>query len=174
MTTRLELFESHVTWITRRASHKARTMGIPAGDLPDAVNEALLAVWRLTETYDPSKGAFKAYVSRRMYGAVTDYARRLFGRRNPRPLRNAVSITRQKVKFLVDSMSFHSGINSTEEIKEWMRNAFNDRDCTALSMYVDGYTLADIGERLGVSEARACQMMQRIRGQAQNSLKSYL
>jgi RNA polymerase sigma factor for flagellar operon FliA len=163
----------------------SRCMRIPPtslADRDDVASAAMIGLISAVDRFDPRRGVpFEAYASLRIRGAVVDELRRVDerGRADRRPEGAALAIS---LDALMESGTHQGPVvddgfserHDQEDLKTRIQDALGrlparQREVIA-RYYGDELTLREAGARMGVSEARACQL----HGRAIQSLRREL
>jgi len=163
----------------------SRCMRIPPtslADRDDVSSAAMIGLIGAVDRFDHRRGVpFEAYASLRIRGAVVDELRRVDerGRADRRPEGAALAVS---LDALMESGAHHgpvvddgfSELHEQEDLKTRIQDALGrlparQREVIA-RYYGDELTLREAGAKMGVSEARACQL----RGRAIQSLRREL
>lgn len=135
----------------------ARSMAYKANattvfDHDDFYQEARTAAWQAGEQYEPREGGNRtAFVIERMKWRMLDAQRAAYGRTHPQPL--AVDILPEPdAEEPDDSWELHHYVTGLFPLLPWQQ-------AVLLSLhYYAGIPLRTIGEALGVTESRVCQI----------------
>lgn len=183
-TARQELIERHLP-LCRQLARATKVLPTGARGPEDLEAAGVVGLIQAVDRFDPSRGIpFKGYAALRVRGAILDEVRRLDElTRDARRLacedehRGAVSL-----EFLqergemgdpteiaeVDARAAHDGLRDDVE-RALAAIPVRERAILA-SYYSDGLTLATIGRRLGISEARVSQLHTRAIAQLRSVL----
>jgi RNA polymerase sigma factor for flagellar operon FliA len=164
------------------ASRIARGMNVPVGGVagPDDIESAaLIGLIDAVDRFDPGRGVpFEGYASLRIRGAVLDEVRRVdeLGRADRRRQRAAAAqgeagSYQGTVSLEVDiDRGFHRGAEQDELAERYEAEDLRTRVRSAMTClpprqrevveryYGQSLTLREAGLRMGISEARACQL----------------
>jgi RNA polymerase sigma factor for flagellar operon FliA len=151
----------------------SRCMRIPPtslADRDDVASAAMIGLISAVDRFDPRRGVpFEAYASLRIRGAVVDELRRVDerGRADRRPEGAVLAIS---LDALMESGAHQGPVvddgfserHEQEDLKTRIQDALGrlparQREVIA-RYYGDELTLREAGARMGVSEARACQL----------------
>lgn len=163
----------------------ARCMRIPStslADQDDVASAAMIGLIAAVDRFDPDRGVpFEAYASLRIRGAVVDELRRVDerGRADRRPEGAELAVS---LEVLLETGT-HQGpavddgfaeLHELEDLRTRVQDALGrlparQREVIA-RYYGDELTLREAGAKMGVSEARACQL----HGRAIQSLRREL
>jgi RNA polymerase sigma factor for flagellar operon FliA len=151
----------------------ARSMRIPQTSLvdrDDVSSAAMIGLIAAVDRYDPARGVpFEAYAAMRIRGAVVDELRRVDERgradRRPESAELAVSLDVLMESGAHQGPAVDDGVSERyeqEDLKTRVQDALGrlparQREVIA-RYYGDELTLREAGVRMGVSEARACQL----------------
>ena len=151
----------------------ARCMRIPStslADRDDAASAAMIGLIGAVDRFDPRRGVpFEAYAALRIRGAIVDELRRVDERgradRRPEGAELAVSLDDLMDKGAHVGPVVDDGFSEryeNEDLKTRVQDALGrlparQREVIA-RYYGDELTLRETGAKMGVSEARACQL----------------
>ena len=151
----------------------AHCMRIPPtslADRDDAASAAMIGLIGAVDRFDPRRGVpFEAYAALRIRGAVVDELRRVDERgradRRPEGAELAVSLDELMAKGVHQGPAIDDGFTERfeqEDLKTRVQDALGrlparQREVIA-RYYGDELTLREAGVKMGVSEARACQL----------------
>jgi RNA polymerase sigma factor for flagellar operon FliA len=151
----------------------SRCMRIPQSSLADSddvASAAMIGLISAVDRYDPQRGVpFEAYASLRIRGAVVDELRRVDERgradRRPEGAELAISLDVLLEKGAHQGPAVDDGFTERfeqEDLKTRVQDALGrlparQREVIA-RYYGDELTLREAGAKMGVSEARACQL----------------
>ena len=151
----------------------ARGMRVASGSLmdPDDVRSAAtLGLIDAVDRYDPDRGVpFEAYAAQRIRGAVIDEVRRIGDRRRAETAETAVRTVSFDELTEDDWQRVPAAITDDLDVP-FEREDLRARVQRALSTlpprqrevlgryYTESLTLREAGRRMGISEARACQL----------------
>jgi RNA polymerase sigma factor for flagellar operon FliA len=151
----------------------ARCMRIPStslADRDDAASAAMIGLISAVDRYDPRRGVpFEAYASLRIRGAIVDELRRVDERgradRRPEGAELAVSLDDLMERGAHQGPAIDDGFTERyeqEDLTTRVQDALGrlparQREVIA-RYYGDELTLREAGAKMGVSEARACQL----------------
>jgi RNA polymerase sigma factor for flagellar operon FliA len=139
---------------------------------PAQKNAALIGLWEAAKKYDPSRGyKFKTYAFLRIIGAMQDEnrsdehirSRSPYYRRDGNPVPQVVHISALSTD---DENNPFAWIGDDGKPPDWINREWllSLLPCGQLRdvcerYYFDGFTMREIGEQLGVSESRVCQLV---------------
>lgn len=147
-----------------------RVSNATVADRDDVASAAVLGLIDAVDRFEPSRGVpFEAYAALRIRGAVVDELRRLDerGRSDRRREDAAIAISLDE---LLEAESHWLPIAEDDVHERYDREDLAHRVQTALDRlparqrevlaryYGDSLTLREAGARMGISEARACQL----------------
>ncbi len=151
----------------------ARCMRIPTASLADrddAASAAMIGLISAVDRFDPRRGVpFEAYAALRIRGAIVDELRRVDERgradRRPEGAELAVSLNDLMERGVHQGPAVDDGFTERyeqEDLKTRVQDALGrlparQREVIA-RYYGDELTLREAGAKMGVSEARACQL----------------
>ena len=151
----------------------ARCMRIPPtslADRDDAASAAMIGLIGAVDRFDPRRGVpFEAYAALRIRGAIVDELRRVDERgradRRPEGAELAVSLDDLMERGAHQGPAIDDGFTERyeqEDLKTRVQDALGrlparQREVIA-RYYGDELTLRETGAKMGVSEARACQL----------------
>lgn len=143
----------------------ARRFRMPPDDAEGVALEALVEAAR---KFDPAKGTFKAYANRVIAGRIADAKRQediLSRHERDRqrdgygaPTRRRVRLTPSSLRVLGTPASQDMAVDHARTMAK-VKALLSPRLLTVVEMTAEGKTLKQIGAHLGVSEARACQLL---------------
>jgi RNA polymerase sigma factor for flagellar operon FliA len=151
----------------------ARGMRVASGSLMDADDvrsAATLGLIDAVDRYDPERGVpFEAYAAQRIRGAVIDEVRRIGDRRRAEDAETAVrtvsldELTEDDWQRVPAALSDDLDLPfEREDLRARVQRALStlparQREVLA-RYYAEALTLREAGRRMGISEARACQL----------------
>ena len=151
----------------------ARGMRVASGSLMDADDvrsAATLGLIDAVDRYDPDRGVpFEAYAAQRIRGAVIDEVRRIGDRRRAEDAETAVrtvsldELTEDDWQRVPAALSDDLDVPfEREDLRTRVQRALatlpaRQREVLA-RYYAESLTLREAGRRMGISEARACQL----------------
>jgi RNA polymerase sigma factor for flagellar operon FliA len=157
----------------RLAEAIARGMRVAAGSLMDADDvrsAASLGLIDAVDRFDPSRGVpFEAYAAQRIRGAVIDEVRRIGDRRRTEDAASAVrtvsldDLTEEDWHGVPAAIADDLDVPfENEDLRTRIEGALaglppRQREVLA-RYYAESLTLRETGQRMGISEARACQL----------------
>lgn len=143
----------------------------------DAAQEACIAVWQGSRSYDPSRGVpFRNYVAKRIVGGIKDLIRSEIGRDGESmPLRNALAIAEANVqdpdrRYVVlndGSKPVLRRLIECEEVRLLHEACFEDHEHWQLDSWAGLVTQRVIARRRGVSESYVSLCASRFRAELQ-------
>ncbi len=166
---RAALIERHMPR-ARALARRVRLVGCAVADADDVGSAALLGLIDAVDRFEPGRGVpFEAYASLRIRGAIIDELRRIDERgRGADPDATPRSIS---LDGLLAADAAEGFLATDDEIDEpFEREDLRGRVQGALEglpprqrevlarYYADALTLREAGARMGISEARACQL----------------
>jgi RNA polymerase sigma factor for flagellar operon FliA len=183
-TARHALIERYLP-LCRRIAHATKVLPTAARGSEDLEAAGVVGLIQAVDRFDPSRGIpFEGYAALRVRGAVLDEVRRLDDLSRGARLRAREDDHRGAVslEFLqergemgdpaeiaeVDARAAHDGLRDDVE-RALAAIPARERSILA-SYYSDGLTLATIGRRLGISEARVSQLHTRAIAQLRSVL----
>ncbi len=153
-----------------RALARRIRVATPLADADDMVSAALLGLIDAVDRFEPGRGVpFEAYASLRIRGAIVDELRRVDERgrgADPEAKPRAVSldglVEEEWQAFLAVSDECLDEEFDREDLRGRVQVAIEglpprQREVLA-RYYADSLTLREAGARMGISEARACQL----------------
>jgi RNA polymerase sigma factor for flagellar operon FliA len=153
--------------LARALSRRVRMVGSPLSDADDLGSAAVLGLIDAVDRFEPGRGVpFEAYAALRIRGAIIDELRRVDERgRSAEETPRAVSldglVEEDWTRFLaaddeVDAKFDHEDLCGRVE---GALASLPPRQREVLARYyADSLTLREAGLRMGISEARACQL----------------
>jgi RNA polymerase sigma factor for flagellar operon FliA len=153
--------------LARALSRRVRMVGSPLSDADDLGSAAVLGLIDAVDRFEPGRGVpFEAYAALRIRGAIIDELRRVDERgRSAEETPRAVSldglVEEDWMKFLVSHDEVDAKFDH-EDLCGRVEGALatlppRQREVLA-RYYADSLTLREAGQRMGISEARACQL----------------
>ncbi len=153
--------------LARGLSRRVRLVGTPLADADDIASAAVLGLIDAVDRFEPGRGVpFEAYAALRIRGAIIDELRRIDERgRSSDELPRALSLD----GLVEDDWTAFLAADDEVDAK-YDREDLRGRVEAALRMlpprqrevlaryYTDALTLRQAGLRMGISEARACQL----------------
>ena len=156
--------------------HIVRKMGMDRIDHDEAVAIGLLAMVEAAPRYDPSRGQFSSFIAPRIRGAVIDEYRKLYGRKDHsmRPVLWSLDKLLQDAAGHEDmhTMLILSLEDTSVHWQEWGESAVDTRkvmrrlrprERVIVRQRAKGRTFKSIGDELGISESRVCQVLRKMR-----------
>ncbi len=153
-----------------RALARRIRVATPLADADDMLSAALLGLIDAVDRFEPGRGVpFEAYASLRIRGAMVDELRRVDERgrsadpeTNPRPVSLDGLVEEEWQAFLAVSDEWLDEEFELEDLRDRVQIAIDNlppRQREVLGRYyADSLTLREAGVRMGISEARACQL----------------
>jgi RNA polymerase sigma factor for flagellar operon FliA len=163
---RVALIERYLP-LARALSRRVRMVGSPLSDADDLGSAAVLGLIDAVDRFEPNRGVpFEAYAALRIRGAIIDELRRVDERgRSAEETPRAVSldglVEEEWTRFLAADDEFDAKFDH-EDLCGRVQGALatlppRQREVLA-RYYADSLTLREAGLRMGISEARACQL----------------
>ena len=160
------LIERYVS-LARSLARRVRMVSSPLSDDDDIASAAVLGLIDAVDRFEPGRGVpFEAYAALRIRGAIIDELRRVDERgRSAGEMPRAVSldglVEEEWMQFLAASDEVDEKFDH-EDLCGRVERALatlppRQRELLA-RYYADSLTLREAGLRMGVSEARACQL----------------
>ena len=166
---RASLIERYLP-LARDLSRRVRAIGTPVTDSDDLASAAFLGLIDAVDRFEPGRGVpFEAYASLRIRGAMIDELRRTGER-----ARNTEAEDQPRIVsldglleddwrdvFTASEAPFDDAFDR-EDLRYRVQGALDglpprQRELLA-RYYADSLTLREAGQRMGISEARACQL----------------
>lgn len=153
-----------------RALARRIRVSTPLADADDMLSAALLGLIDAVDRFEPGRGVpFEAYASLRIRGAMVDELRRVDERgrgadpeTNPRAVSLDGLVEEEWQAFLAVSDEWLDEEFELEDLRGRVQIAIDNlppRQREVLARYyADSLTLREAGVRMGISEARACQL----------------
>jgi RNA polymerase sigma factor (sigma-70 family) len=177
-----KLLEDHITFAEVIA---IEYFNIPMADYKEAFSEAYLALNRAVEKYDQDKGEFIPFAARSIRNALnTLYAKQLrMAKMFPKSLDSppswksssgsGSSSSKSLVRTIVDSrqnVRRQVGLQEADSVLNEVMDALSPRERSVLEKIRLGFSLSEIGERMGISK----QAVHKISAPALVKLRSHL
>jgi RNA polymerase sigma factor for flagellar operon FliA len=155
--------------LARSLARRVRMVGSPLSDSDDLASAAVLGLIDAVDRFEPGRGVpFEAYAALRIRGSIIDELRRVDERgrsadvdATPRPVSLDGLVEEEWVQFLAASDEVDAKFDH-EDLCGRVQGALRTlppRQREVLARYYgDSLTLREAGQRMGVSEARACQL----------------
>ncbi|MEK7863412.1 MAG: sigma-70 family RNA polymerase sigma factor [Chloroflexota bacterium] len=168
-TARAELIERYMP-LARALSRRVRLSDTPVADAEDLASAGLLGLIDAVDRFEASRGVpFEAYASLRIRGAVIDELRRVDERGRsamvagkPKALSLDCLVEEEWQAFLATADTEVDDAFEREDLRGRVQLALDGlppRQREVLGRYyADSLTLRETGVRMGISEARACQL----------------
>jgi RNA polymerase sigma factor for flagellar operon FliA len=166
---RATLIELHVP-LAKALARRVRLVDCPLADADDLASAALLGLIDAIDRFEPGRGVpFEAYASLRIRGAIVDELRRIDERgrgaaaeERPRPVSLDGLVEDDWQAFLASGENEIDEAFELEDLRSRVQHAIDtlpprQREVLA-RYYADSLTLREAGARMGISEARACQL----------------
>ncbi|AEJ43788.1 sigma-70 family RNA polymerase sigma factor [Alicyclobacillus acidocaldarius] len=148
-----------VYYIARRYRYRAERLGIEFDDL---VAAGLLALCRATLFYQSEVGKFVGFAA----PTIARELKKLILRAGRRPLQRSILLDfedeEEGEKHVESRDLWHEADWSVVEIREFMAG-LTPRDREIVGWTVAGYSQAEIGRRLGVTQPSVCRALRRVR-----------
>lgn len=149
----------------------ARSYFLVGGEEDDLVQEGMIGVYRAVITYN-EQSPFKPYAIKCIKSSIITTVRRSLGQKNI-PLNNYVSISGfddddiEKSQIVMDE-TFQPElkyINSenVQELKDKIKEVLSTLEQNVLTLFLQGYSYTDIGEKLNKKPKSIDNALQRIR-----------
>ncbi len=136
------------------AKKKKKALNSPQIMYEDLVSEGYLALLKIQEKYDQSKGSLAGYSSKRICGAMDEYAHEIlqWGRRHTKTSvprgKSMSSLSREEDHFYYDD-GFNKLIEDLPEEGQKILRWY----------YLDCFNYEQIGKKLGVGKSRVSQII---------------
>ncbi len=156
--------------LARGLARRRRLVDTPVTDQDDLASAAFLGLIDAVDRFEPGRGVpFEAYASLRIRGAIIDELRRIDERgrsagaaTQPRPMSLSGLVEEEWLHFLTTTDETPDDKFEHEDLRGRVEAALRglpprQRELLA-RYYADALTLREAGQRMGVSEARACQL----------------
>jgi RNA polymerase sigma factor for flagellar operon FliA len=153
--------------LARALSRRVRMVGSPLSDADDLGSAAVLGLIDAVDRFEPGRGVpFEAYAALRIRGAIIDELRRVDERgRSAEETPRAVSLDGLVEEDWTNFLAAHDEVDAKfdhEDLRGRVEGALatlppRQREVLA-RYYADSLTLREAGLRMGISEARACQL----------------
>lgn len=176
------LVTSCVPLARKIAGAMGRRIPLPQEDLESA---AMLGLVQAARSYDPAQGSFEGHASRRIRGAILDEARDAddlsrhqrqavkAGRTDVRaPVHVAYDDIAERVAGEAQAGTVAEWI-SAEHLRELLRHLPRRLQVVVRRSFLDDATLSQIGDELGVTESRACQLLNEAKERLRVRLQPY-
>lgn len=150
----------------------ARSYFLNSGDSDDLIQEGMIGLFKAINTYDGSKSSFSNYVYLCIKSSIISAIKKSNAFKNV-PLNNYVSIyglneDADDKNSAISDLSFdpeETFINreTANELKVCIKNVLSSLEFKILVLYLEGYTYAEIGERVNKPLKSIDNAIQRIR-----------
>lgn len=149
----------------------ARSFFLSDGDNEDLIQEGMLGVFRAVNTYN-GKAGFKSYAYQCVKNSIISAVKKSSRDKN-KPLCNYVSLSgfvggdNDKTELIIDSCADpetrYIDSESTSEFFNKIKGILSDFEYEILTIFLQGYTYAEIGAKLNKSAKSIDNALQRIR-----------
>lgn len=165
--------------LIRKAAHRTarRTKGMLQPE--ELYGDGYEAIRTCVVRFDASKGVpFEHYAARRVYGAMQDVLRewmhsrvktsgvRLRNVQHPMSLQEVIYESEEGLTFTLlstEALAVQDADHGDNDLARLVLESVNTTDSLILRRYyMDGRTLKEIGDEIGLSESRVCQRVARI------------
>jgi RNA polymerase sigma factor FliA len=153
--------------LARGLARRVRMVDSPLSDADDIASAAVMGLIDAVDRFEPNRGVpFEAYAALRIRGSIIDELRRVNERgRSAEELPRSVSLDGLVEDDWTHFLASDDGIDAKfedEDLRGRVEGAIaslppRQREVLA-RYYADSLTLREAGARMGVSEARACQL----------------
>ena len=160
---------------------KARSMFLIGGETEDLIQEGMIGLFKAVQDFNPEKEASfycfsKLCIDRQIYSAVTSA-----GRKKHSPLNGYVSLSdaselereEQWNQASVPSISPEEAIIDRERmeiIREKLDERLSPMELTVMQLFLEGYSYAQMAERLGKKQKSVDNALRRIKAKLQDIL----
>ena len=160
---------------------KARSMFLIGGETEDLIQEGMIGLFKAVQDFNPEKEASfysfsKLCIDRQIYSAVTSA-----GRKKHSPLNGYVSLSdaselereEQWNQASVPSISPEEAIIDRERmeiIREKLEERLSPMELTVMQLFLEGYSYAQMAERLGKKQKSVDNALRRIKAKLQDIL----
>ena len=160
---------------------KARSMFLIGGETEDLIQEGMIGLFKAVQDFNPEKEASfysfsKLCIDRQIYSAVTSA-----GRKKHSPLNGYVSLSdaselereEQWNQASVPSISPEEAIIDRERmeiIRETLDERLSPMELTVMQLFLEGYSYAQMAERLGKKQKSVDNALRRIKAKLQDIL----
>jgi len=144
-------------------------------DEQELVDVAIMALIKARRRFDPAKGAWSTFAAPRAFGAMKDALRELDhvprlerarAKKDGRVLKELLSIDRSPHDLVprdmpAEGLGPHDGAAASDEWAR-LRLVLPERQAELVERYFRrDQTLREIGREIGISESRACQLLEK-------------
>ena len=156
---------------------RARALFLAGGETDDLIQEGMIGLFKAVRDYETDKGtAFRSFASlcieRQMLSAVQNS-----NRKKHSPLNSSVSLDadpENEIGTIVRSEDNPEEIlidrENAEVLEGKMREFLSPLENDVLDLYLEGYSYADIGEKLNKSPKSVDNALRRIRGKIRDNV----
>ena len=161
---------------------KARSMFLIGGETEDLIQEGMIGLFKAVQDFDPDRETSfyrfsKLCIDRQIYSAVTSA-----GRKKHSPLNGYVSLSDSEEleweerwrRPAVSTVSPEEALinrESMEMIQEKLGERLSSLEWSVLKLFLEGYSYAQMADKLGKKEKSIDNALRRIKGKLQDILE---
>jgi RNA polymerase sigma factor (sigma-70 family) len=175
------LVTAHLPLAKKVAAAMARRMPLPREDIESA---AMLGLVQAARAYDATRGSFEGFATVRIRGAIQDEARAVdpLGREHRKAVKagrpGAHAPVHVDIHDVATQVSGEVGSTvaewtSAQHLREMLRHLPKRLQVVVRRSFLDEATLSEIGDELGVTESRACQLLTEAKERLRVRLQPY-
>lgn len=162
---------------------KARSMFLIGGETEDLIQEGMIGLFKAVQDFDPDRETSfyrfsKLCINRQIYSAVTSA-----GRKKHSPLNGYVSLSDSEEleweerwrRPAVSAVSPEEALINRERmemIQEKLGERLSSLEWSVLKLFLEGYSYAQMADKLGKKEKSIDNALRRIKGKLQDILES--
>ena len=179
MNTMQELVEQYVPYANKLACQKKKTLPNFI-DLDEIKSAAYMGLVEAATRYKPEMGVkFTTFSYTRIFGAIHDYLREQGWMKKDGEYQTMQNLDYQiadsdgKKCTIMDSIAAKCE-DTTEECFEVVTLKLDDQAKKILRTYfIEEYSMKEVGDQIGVSESRVCQLIKQYKSSMKNSWNEY-
>ncbi|EDM26761.1 probable RNA polymerase sigma-H factor [Lentisphaera araneosa HTCC2155] len=143
-------WEEFVDYYGRFIYHIILKMGISSSTSDDVAQQIVIKLWKKINTYDSSKGSFRPWLSTVIRNSVNEHYRKENRRKENAFFEgeeNQISVENDIDQMIQNEWENHL----TEEAIKHVKEVFSGKAVEAFLMGLDGFSNADIAEKLDIA-----------------------